>query len=123
MKIMAPLLTMAMVLSVFGAAGCDNKTGPRKGSDCVVQFRRDALGAAAGNPIPPTSQEHNGAPTCVFGEFSRMDDDWVVLTKTPNQVNPNWEIWIPRSAILLIETLSKEPLTPGSAVPASPASQ
>jgi hypothetical protein len=46
---------------------------------------------------------HNGAETCVTGKFSRMDEDWVILTEGKD------ETWIPRSAILLIKTYSEEP--------------
>jgi hypothetical protein len=98
-----------MILSVFVAAGCESKTprtahnAPKQGSYCTVQFRRDALGAAADNPIPPTTNVHNGAPTCISGKFSRMDEDWVILTEGKD------ETWIPRSVILLIKTYSEEP--------------
>jgi hypothetical protein len=50
---------------------------------------------------------HNGAETCVTGKFSRMDEDWVILTEGKD------ETWIPRSVILLIKVDNQEPrLTP-----------
>jgi hypothetical protein len=46
---------------------------------------------------------HNGAGVCITGKFSRMDEDWVILTEGKD------ETWIPRSVILLIKTYSQEP--------------
>jgi hypothetical protein len=105
MKIIARLAITVTILSLFVAAGCERKghNVPKRGSYCTVQFRRDTLGAAADLPIPPTSNMHNGAQTCVTGKFSRMDEDWVILTEGKD------ETWIPRSVILLIKTYSQEP--------------
>jgi hypothetical protein len=47
---------------------------------------------------------HNGAETCVTGKFSRMDEDWVILTEAKDV-----ETWIPRSVILLIKVDNQEP--------------
>jgi len=105
MKITARLAITALILSIFVAAGCERKghNVPKRGSYCTVQFRRDTLGAAADLLVPPTSNMHNGAETCVTGKFSRMDEDWVILTEGKD------ETWIPRSVILLIKTYSEEP--------------
>lgn len=109
MKITARLAILALILSILVAAGCESKkprtahNAPKQGSYCTVQFRRDALGAAGDLLVPPTSNMHNGAETCVTGKFSRMDEDWVILTEGKD------ETWIPRSAILLIKTYSEEP--------------
>jgi len=105
MKIITRLAITALILSLFVAAGCERKghNVPKRGSYCTVQFRRDTLGAAGDLLVPPTSNMHNGAETCVTGKFSRMDEDWVILTEGKD------ETWIPRSAILLIKTYSEEP--------------
>jgi hypothetical protein len=99
---------LVMVFVVLGTTGCDNKTSgsqsspericPKLGASCTVQFRRDALGASANLPVPPTTSSINGANVSVGGKFSKMNEDWVVL-KGGNK----GEIWIPRSVILLIE--------------------
>lgn len=110
MKIIARLVITALSLGIFVAAGCESKTprtthnAPKQGSYCTVQFRRDALGAAADNPIPPTTGSINGAGVCITGKFSRMDEDWVILTE-----GKDVETWIPRGVILLIKTYSEEP--------------
>jgi len=106
MKITARLAITLMILSIFVAAGCERKghNVPKRGSYCTIQFRRDALGAAADLPIPPTTGSINGASVCVTGKFSRMDEDWVILTE-----GKDVETWIPRSVILLIKTYSEEP--------------
>jgi len=109
MKITARLAIPALILNILVAAGCESKTprtahnAPKQGSYCTVQFRRDALGAAADLPIPPTTGSISGASVCVTGKFSRMDEDWVILTEGKD------ETWIPRSVILLIKTYSQEP--------------
>jgi len=106
MKIITRLAITALILSLFVAAGCERKghNVPKRGSYCTVQFRRDALGAAADLPISPTIGFISGANVCVTGKFSRMDEDWVILTE-----GKDVETWIPRSVILLIKTSSEEP--------------
>ena len=67
------------------------------GKNVRVQFRRDALGAAAALPISPTTGEINGASTTVVGTLIRVEADAIVVD---SQGRPKW---IPREVILLVE--------------------
>ena len=107
MKTIKKLAIVVIVLTLFAVISCDSKTSgskaanritPKAGAYCTVQFRRDALGASADLPVPPTTGSINGAEVCVSGKFSKMNEDWVVLTE-----GNGGEIWIPRSMILLIK--------------------
>ena len=69
----------------------------RKGDFCKVQLRRDALGAKAGLPIPPTADAYNGAAVSVSGELRKIYGSGVLLD------NAGDDIWIPSDSILLLE--------------------
>jgi hypothetical protein len=73
---------------------------PPVGSDVVVQFRRDALGSATANAVPPTTSSINGAAVCLYGKLIKVNNDWVVLTRSGGGGR---EYWIPQETILLIE--------------------
>ncbi len=90
----------ALIVSMF-LSGCDRNEGPSLivGKYCKIQFRRDALGAAASVPVPPTTDSFNGANTAIGGNVKRTTGEWVVLESSGS----NGEIWIPKSVILLIE--------------------
>ena len=96
------ILTLALLGSVV-FSGCGKQDVPpdvpalQVGKACTVQFRRDALGAAANIPVSPTTHNINGAETCVMGTLKRAMAEWVVLERNGK------EIWIPKSVILLIE--------------------
>src|SRR5882724_4713546 len=97
--ILACSLVSAGALTLF-TSGCNSavaasSSGLRPGAQCTVQFRRDALGAAASLPISPTTSGINGADTAVSGKLAVMNEEWVVLES-------RGEIWIPKSVILLI---------------------
>jgi hypothetical protein len=49
------------------------------GKICTVQFRRDALGAAASLPVPPMSEGTNGATTSITGKLKSATGDWIVV--------------------------------------------
>ncbi len=108
MKRIEKIAILVIILGVLGMTGCEsktpsdqsstNRTYPKAGAYCTVQFRRDALGASANLPISPTTGSINGARVCITGKFSKMNEDWVILTE-----GDSGEIWIPRSVILLIK--------------------
>lgn len=76
----------------------DESTFSRKiGSGCVVQFRRDALGAAASLPVSPRTGEINGASVTVAGELVRVTNTWVVIRTGDH------EFFIPKESILMLE--------------------
>jgi hypothetical protein len=68
----------------------------RIGQNCEVQFRRDALGAAAPNGIPPNTSSMNGAIMNIVGTLSKADANWVVVT------NNSKEYMIPTHAVLYL---------------------
>jgi len=100
----ALLITLALVsalaatLSLSGcgrpAAAADATTS---GKPCTVQFRRDALGAAASLPISPMTGGINGADTTISCIYKSTREDWVIVHRADK------EVWIPKSVILLIE--------------------
>jgi hypothetical protein len=67
------------------------------GKACTIQFRRDALGAAASVPIAPTTGSFNGAPTTISGTLKSSRGDWVVITREDH------DIWVPKQVILLVQ--------------------
>lgn len=70
---------------------------PPIGKNCTVQFRRDALGAAASSAIPPLTGMHNGAETAVSGKLKYVTSEYVVLDRN------GAELWIPKSVVLALQ--------------------
>ena len=98
-----PLL-IAMIsvglLTGCGGTNCKNASPlPRKllGKKVVVQFDRQALGAACNVPVSPKSGTFNGAQTCMAGTLKKYDSEWVVLE------NGKINYYIPAGKILLIQ--------------------
>ena len=89
---------VAGVMLLAALSSCMPSSGavPPSGEACTVQFRRDALGAAAANGIPPTTDSMNGASVSVHGKLVRTDSEWVILRSAGKT------LWIPRSSILLL---------------------
>jgi hypothetical protein len=71
---------------------------PPIGKNCIVQFRRgDALGSGANLPVAPLTGSINGAETSIAGALRNVTEEWLVIEA--NGAN----IWIPKSAILLVQ--------------------
>jgi len=91
------------LIATVGIAGCgqplaSSSLSRKLGSNCVVQFRRgDGLGAGGGNPVPPMTNNMNGADVSVGGKLTSVSDLWVGLQQDKR------EFFIPRDAILLID--------------------
>jgi hypothetical protein len=86
------LTLAAAALSLSGcnkAAAADSSitSGDRR---CTVQFRPDALGAAAGSP------RVNGMETTISCTFKSIREGWVVVEREHK------ELWIPMNVILFI---------------------
>jgi len=103
-RIFASVLLSSVLLS-----SCSNSVKPPKellnptvGSMCKIQFKRDALGAAVASPVPPMTDNFNGADTNVIGKLDGVSREWVVLT-----TNDSKKLWIPREVVLLIEVERK----------------
>jgi hypothetical protein len=94
----AVVIALAVAIPKQTKAAFGGETSPPLGKNCVIQFRRDALGAAANLPIAPTTGSINGAETCLGGQLKMVSSDWVVLDNLKGN-----DIWIPRAAILLIQ--------------------
>jgi hypothetical protein len=99
------LFTALVGVGVFALmlilTGCDHAraagfSDPPNGRSCTVQFRRDALGAAASLPVSPMTDGINGADVTVAGTLKHTSDEWVVLDRAGK------ELWIPKSVILLL---------------------
>jgi len=105
MKRLLGLVTVAMIVNCVELIGCAELTptvtfAPEIGSNCTVNFRRDALGSwGRGITDPAVAIEGNAG--WISGSFSRMNDDWLILTQKDS------EHWIPRNMILLVEVDDK----------------
>jgi hypothetical protein len=96
-------------------AGCDTssdgggtlsaKSLPVPGSYVHVQFRRDFLGLASDKPTTPMGEGMSMA-LAASGELKGITDEFVVL-QVDNEANR--ELWVPRSAILLLDVRVKPP--------------
>jgi hypothetical protein len=81
------------------------------GRECTIQFRRDALGAAAALPISPDTQTINGAPIILQGTLQAVRGDWIHLDiaieyRTGDGSPPRTihrYVSIPTSSILYVE--------------------
>mgnify|MGYP001447369756 FL=1 len=62
-----------------------------------MQFRRDALGAAANLPISPTAGSINGVSTTIVGTLAIVESDAIVVD-ADNRLK-----WVPREVILFVE--------------------
>lgn len=102
-KIVLPVATFAIAVLLSGcgpASNADMSKGELRewvGKNVRVQFRRDALGAAATLPVPPATSAINGAETCVVGQLMKVESEGIVIG--PEQ-HPKW---IPREVILFLE--------------------
>ncbi|MBW3625455.1 MAG: hypothetical protein KY468_18830, partial [Armatimonadetes bacterium] len=96
MKRSRALLLVGGVLSL-AMAGCNVQSSLPVGQNVIIQFRRDALGAGASLPVPPTTQEWNGASVYLYGMLRGADAEWLTLEREGKTY------WIPRINVLLIE--------------------
>ena len=109
------MLRLAMLFALVAASttalvGCgdddddDDRPGssagvqPQLGSNVVVQFRRDYLGAAdSDGPVSATAGNVNGTEVAVAGKLVRVSDEWVVIESQGR------ELWVPKSAVLYLD--------------------
>jgi hypothetical protein len=94
---LATIVCFATVSITMLLAGCDSGPTPPVGKSCTIQFRRDALGAAASVPVSPMTDNINGADTCISGTLKRTEGNWLVLDRG------GAEVWVSKTAVLLIK--------------------
>lgn len=97
-----PLKTFGLAVACLGIlffSGCERADVPvlQTGKRCTIQFRRDALGAGANLPIPPTTGSINGAATSIEGTLRRVTAEWVVIERNGEEIS------VPKGVILLIQ--------------------
>ena len=100
--LLTPLACIAMMIAALSLTGCDHtstadRPASAPGKSCTLQFRRDALGAAASLPISPLVGGINGADTAMSCTYKGTHEDWVIVEHAGK------ELWIPKSVILLLE--------------------
>ena len=90
-------LTLLCFTLLLSSCDRDEDVGPPVGKLCTIQFRRDALGAAATLPVSPMTRNINGADTSIEGILVKITEQWVVIEKGGKQV------WVPKTVVLLIQ--------------------
>ena len=102
-------LLLAIIVTTIALSGCsrDNDENMSSselskwiGKNVIIQFRRDALGAAASSPISPNTGSINGASTFLSGSLQKVDATGIVIG---NHQRPTSSRWIPREVILFVE--------------------
>jgi hypothetical protein len=101
-----PHIPLSFGILTLLLAGCD-RTASRHtldseisawiGETVRVQFRRDALGAAATLPISPNTSTINGAETTLIGKLIEVHSSSIVIEEADRQK------WIPREVILFVQ--------------------
>jgi hypothetical protein len=106
------------LLSLFclGATSCTRMGQPTPsefltkhlGQECTVQFRRDALGASAAEPISPTTTGLNNSLVIQRGKLLVVEQQGVALEVVAIQPPHGKSIfWIPTSSILSVEVAQR----------------
>jgi|SRR5439155_17871208 len=94
------LVSMSAIAAMLVISGCDRANaaagGTMRGRKCTIQFRRDALGAAAALPVGPMTDGINGAQTSISAIFKNFIEDWIVLDYGGK------EVWVQKPVVLLI---------------------
>ena len=101
-----PLLLLATL--VLSLASCSKPGAPPNpsilsrhvGEECVIEYRRDALGAGAALPIGPEVDETNGSQVCTHGKLTDVEREGIVVERAISQTTTTFTFWIPFHAIL-----------------------
>ncbi len=98
----AAFVCLTLAATALSLSGCSKATGADSsitsgGRPCTVQFRPDALGAAAGSPASPRTALMNGVDTTIHCTFKSTRENWVVVGRDHK------EVWIPKNVILFIQ--------------------
>ena len=106
-------LVITLAFSALCFASCTKSVAPavpqfltrHLGERCEVQFRRDALGAGATVPIPPTTDEMNGAAVAQFGKLIAIEGEGLVIE---DALHPDQTYWIPYQVVLSVKFTNKK---------------
>ena len=101
-------LCAIVVLTGCNAQPTSPLTG-RVGQPCEVQFRRDALGAAAPNGISPDTGEYNGMAMHVNGILTKVFANAILLRKVDVVGGGESEYVIPMDSVLYLKFKAAEP--------------
>lgn len=97
---------MRSTLLMFGlliASGCADASRDRNplqsqiGKNCIVYFRKDALGMGSDVPTLVTTGVMNGAEVTQIGELLEVERDWIVIGYDGRLFH------IPRESIQMVE--------------------
>lgn len=101
------LLVLSGCVNVENTGQGKNTPGIKQwvGQNVRVQFRRDALGAAAPVPVDPNTGSLNGASTMIVGKLLKVESDGIYIesARIPGTEHISQK-WIPREVILFVET-------------------
>ncbi len=112
-----PSLLVLAILMAEGCAESSHRPPPvesRIGQNCIVYYRRDALGMAADTPSSIESGNINGADVTQPGELMAVGYDWIVINLHGR------EFHIPQAAILRVEFGNNISGKPGLSEPVQP---
>ena len=107
-----------LLLLLTGCADGTRDTAPMQsqvGQNCIVYFRRDALGMAADIPSSIVAGDINGADVTQPGELMAVGNDWIVINLHGRAFH------IPQATILMVEFGNNITQTPGLSKPVQPA--
>jgi hypothetical protein len=99
---------LLVVATLLAFAACSKSGGPAEsqflkqhiGEQCVVEFRRDALGSAAPLPVSPKTDSINGADVVQVGKLAAVEGRGLILEETGAQPV---KFWIPYPVILSVK--------------------
>jgi hypothetical protein len=99
-KFVAIILTILIVGAICCHIHHSRPIGPKPGTHCTVQFRRDVLGETT-NLVSPQANIFNGSVAYVEGELITVNREAILLRIRVN--NQTKRVWIPKKWVLLIE--------------------
>ena len=95
--------TTLMMCGLLIASGCADAARDRNpmqsqiGKNCIVYFRKDALGMGSDVPASVTTGNMNGAEVTQIGELLEAERDWIVIGYDGRLFH------IPRESIQMVE--------------------
>ena len=97
MKTVTLAIIVVLVLGISSCGRAPGQLASYVGQNCEVQFRRDALGGAAALPVPPTTDNINGAQVSLSGRLDAATSNSILIVAAQKRY------WIPLDSVLLVE--------------------